>query len=108
MQVECPNCKQIVEIDKTLAGSTIECPSCQQPFAIPFAPPPPMHVPLQPGAPSASVSKRKRKGLGCGCDTFFLLFILIGAGAFGYAMYRFQESPRQVWSRLTTAIERYT
>ncbi|MCU1294588.1 MAG: pullulanase, type, partial [Bryobacterales bacterium] len=69
-----------------------------------------MHVPLQPIAleTSGDKGKRKRKRLGCGCDSMFFVFILLVAGAFGYAMHRFHESPRQVLNRLTTAIERYT
>ena len=65
-----------------------------------------MHVPLQPLAPSESKPLIKvRKGPGC--FSFLLLLIVAGAGAFGYAMYRWQESPEQVWNRLTTVVRHF-
>jgi pullulanase len=128
MNLDCPHCRQNLEMDDAWAGNTLECPNCHQSFLVPtsvaavsdrrkqadpeqsIAARPPMHVPLQPLEPDSSgfAGKRKRKRLGCGCDAIFLIFILLIAGAFGYAMHRFHESPAQVWTRLTTFIERVT
>jgi pullulanase len=64
-----------------------------------------MYVPLQPLAPGTSGPLiRKRKGFGCAHLILFLVTITVGA--FCYAMYRFQESPAQVWNRLTTFVNR--
>jgi pullulanase len=126
MNLDCPHCSQNLEMDDAWAGNTLECPSCHQSFTVPLlvgrdaveptndvpelesnVPRPPMYVPLQPLDPAAaSMVKKRSKRFGCG--TGLLLLIVLGGGAFRYAMYRWQESPRQVWTRLTTAIERYT
>jgi pullulanase len=117
MKVECPYCKQILEIEKALAGNSIECSNCHQSFIVPrpdgadvstlpAAPRPPIHVPLQPlGSATPLVAKRKRNG--SGCAKFFLFLIVLGAGGFGYAMYRWQESPDQTWKRLTAMVRRF-
>jgi pullulanase len=108
MNLECPHCRQHLEIDQAWAGNTLECPSCHQsvllprPAAQPIAPPP-VNVPLQPTASTSVVKKSK----GSGCGTFLFMLIVLAAGAFGYAMYRWQESPEQVWQRLTTYVERF-
>ena len=128
MNLDCPHCSQNLEMDDAWAGNILECPSCHQPFTVPapaeadhhpaeplaavpsetaMAPPPPIYVPLQPLAPAAMTVRRKRK-IGCGFDSVLLFVIVVSAGAFGYAMYRWQESPRQVWSRLMTSVERFT
>jgi hypothetical protein len=36
---------------------------------------------------------------------FLLVLLLLAAGAFGYAMFRYHESPQQVWQRLFKGIE---
>lgn len=114
MIFECPYCDQSLEVENAGAGQTIHCPICGQPVIIPdpnapnvaqqpTVPRPPMYVPLQPLASGASKPLiKKKKRLGCG--VFFFLLVVISAGGFGYAMYRYQESPAQVWDRLTTFV----
>ncbi|MEY2485351.1 MAG: pullulanase [Verrucomicrobiota bacterium] len=117
MNLDCPHCNQNLEMDDSWAGNTLECPNCHQSFLVPSsapvgeavsfptAPRPPMHVPLQPVAAAATSVVKKRKG--CGCGTFLLFLIVLGAGAFGYAVYRWQESPDQVWNRLTILAKKF-
>src|SRR5438874_13349754 len=106
MNLNCPHCQQNLEIDEALVGQTVDCPSCHQSLTVPAIPPPPLHVPLAPVSPGSTGASKKRKG--CGCETIFWLLILLAAAAFGYAMYRFHESPKQVWMRMMTVVERYT
>ena len=119
MIFECPHCSQSLEIDNSWASETIDCPNCHQAVIVPDpaaqlpepdassqsgAPRPPMHVPLQPLDPGGSKPPiKKRKQLGCG--GFLFLLIVLAAGGFGYAMYRFQESPQLTWDRLTTYVK---
>jgi pullulanase len=113
MIFECPYCDQSLQVESAGAGQTIHCPTCGKPVVIPdpnapnvpeqpVSPRPPMHVPLQPLTPGFKPLVKKKRRLGCG--TFLLLLIFIAAGAFAYAMYRFQERPAQVWERLTTFV----
>jgi pullulanase len=120
MIFECPYCRQSLEVDDEGAGQTVDCPTCHRPLIIPdpAAQPaasasseqasvkaPPMYVPLQPLAPTeAKPLVKKRRGTGCG--HLLMLLIAFAAGAFGYAMFRFQESPERVWARLTTFVQR--
>ncbi len=116
MTFACPNCDQHLDVEGGNAGRTIYCPTCGQPVIIPDpsatsevadAPPvpagarPPIHVPLQPVAPAGSKPLIKKRR-GCGCANLLLLAIVLILGGFGYAMYRFQETPQQTWDRLTT------
>src|ERR1700731_1079284 len=121
MIFECPYCGQSLEVDDEGAGQTVDCPTCHQPVIIPdpgaqtevsassesaSMKAPPMYVPLQPLAPTDSKPLvKKRRGTGCG--HLLILLIAFAAGAFGYAMFRFQESPAQVWNRLTTFVQRF-
>ncbi|HXX41828.1 MAG TPA: alpha-amylase family glycosyl hydrolase, partial [Chthoniobacterales bacterium] len=115
MNLKCPHCGQVVEVGQDLARNSIACPRCRQSLAVPEsgtepadvslkapARRPRMHVPLQPIA--ATTLKPARTSWGCG--KFLLLFLVVGAGAFGYAMYRWDASPKVAWNRLTTAVEK--
>ena len=42
-----------------------------------------------------------------GCFNKLLLLLLLLVAAFGYAMYRYQESPQQVWQRLLNYVEEF-
>ncbi len=128
MTFDCPHCQQNIEVDDAGAGLTVECPTCHQPIKIPKPagkdaynephrsqtagpeqPPanaPPMHVPLQPVAADASASLVKKKS-SSGCLKFVLFVVMIGAAAFGYAMYRWQQSPQQTWNRLLNSGKRF-
>jgi pullulanase len=115
MIFECPHCSQSLEVENAGAGQTIHCPTCGHPVIIPdptaaevsqdlpepsSVPRPPMYVPLQPVAPGSSKPLiKKKKGLGC--SGLILLLMLIAGAAFGYAMFRFHESPTEVYDRLT-------
>src|ERR1700736_1005854 len=131
MNLDCPHCGQNLEMDEAWRGNTLECPNCHQSFTVPAVAAdyssrrssskadarrdpssvpdettrrrPPMHVPLQPIASTVSL-KKARKGPGCG--TFLLLLIVLAAGGFGYAMYRWKESPQRTWQRLTILAQR--
>jgi pullulanase len=132
MIFDCPHCQQSLEVDDAGAGLTVECPTCHQPVTIPsvgeaasFPGPvapddrrpvgqdsveptirPPMHVPLQPIRPDAPAPIIKRKR-GRGCFEFLLVIVLLGGGAFEYAMYRWHQSPQQTWKHLTTVARRF-
>jgi pullulanase len=112
MIFECPYCDQSLEIENGAAGETIHCPTCGKPVVIPDpntpdvppppgAPRPPRHIPLRPLGNSKPLIKNKKR---VGCSGFLLLLIVVLLGGFGYAMYRFQESPAQVWDRLTSFV----
>ncbi len=126
MNIDCPHCSQNLDMDDAWSGNILECPSCHQSFTVPTpagaghhpppspsaapsetTPPPPIYVPLQPLAPPAKIVRQKKK-IGCGFDSVLLFFIVLSAAAFAYAMYKWQESPRQVWNRLMLSVERFT
>ena len=50
----CPSCKQQLQADANLAGSTISCPACQAPIVIPAADPANVHA-----HPSAGAKEEK-------------------------------------------------
>src|SRR6185295_7938844 len=51
----CPNCKQQLEAEANMAGSTISCPACQAPIVIPAADPANTRV----GSPTATSAAAK-------------------------------------------------
>jgi pullulanase len=120
MNVDCPHCNQNLEMDDAWVGNILECPTCHQSFTVPqsatqphapsqpIAKRPPIYVPLQPiaSATAGPLIKSKRKS-GGGCFPFLLLVVILGAGAFSYAMYRWQTSPAQTWDRLTTSVRHF-
>ena len=114
----CPNCDQHLDVEGGHAGRTIHCPTCGQAVIIPdpsgtsepaqaisetTGSRPPIHVPLQPLAPGTSTRLVKRRR-GCGCANLLLFVIVLLLGGFGYAMYRFRESPQQTLDRLTNVV----
>lgn len=103
MKFTCPNCQQHLEADDEYGGSTIACPMCGQEIVLPATPSSPVSPPQQPAVStprlSAPLPGRRRTGMP-GFVSFLLFAGLIAAGAFGYTMYRYQESPRQVWKRI--------
>ena len=122
MNVDCPHCNQNLEMDDAWAGNVLECPTCHKSFTVPtvgeaasFPGPsvepaakrPPIHVPLQPIVPNDSTPLVEKRNKGPGCLTFLLLLIVLGAGAFEYAMYRWHESPQQTWKHLTIFVQRF-
>ena len=105
MKFHCPHCTQRLEVDDHLAGRSFDCPACKQSLRVPAAAPPAVHrpVPARPAAPTPKIAKPARAGLGLG--KFLLLIVALALGAFSYAAYRFQESPRQTWDRLVDFAE---
>lgn len=87
------------------------CSSCYQPLTLatvansgqdksplPSGAHPPGRLP---GASGHRIAPRSpRQGGPGGVVWFLLVLLLIAGGAFGYAMYRFDESPRHVWKRV--------
>jgi len=61
--------------------------------------------PLRP--PSSYIPPPKKSG-GSGFGKLLLALLLLVVGGFGYAMYRWNESPQQVWKRLVDYIEQFT
>ncbi len=57
MVFSCPNCKQQLEADSSMAGSEIQCPSCAAPIAIPEANP----ATVRAGNPIASSASAKEE-----------------------------------------------
>lgn len=41
MNISCPNCRQELDADEDMAGTTVECPACNSQFLIPKLSPPP-------------------------------------------------------------------
>jgi hypothetical protein len=118
MKFACPHCQQHLEIDASFAGQALSCPACGQSFVLPEIPKAaPSPVPasqasashkappkLQRPSASATQSRRPLRKRGGG-GKFLLLLVLLAAGAFGYAMFHFHESPQQVWNRLIKSVE---
>jgi regulation of enolase protein 1 (concanavalin A-like superfamily) len=73
-----------------------------RPHSSPVAPVPRRSTPLQPQKGFTPPPKKRDGGGGVG--RFLKLFVLLAAGGFGYAMYHFDESPQQVWKRITDRI----
>ena len=86
MKVACPRCQQTLEVDDRRVRRPVKCPVCRHVFNIP------------------TTSSAPRKSSGSGGGSVLLLLVLLAAGGFGYAMYRFQESPAQVWARVTVFV----
>ena len=94
MRFECPHCGQSIEFDEGGAGKPVHCPNCGQSVLLPRA-----------AGEAKPLLERPRARSGCG--TFLFLLMVLAAGGFGYAMYRWQESPARTWERLTSEVERF-
>jgi hypothetical protein len=119
MKFACPHCQQTLEIPEAQAGQVLACPTCGQSFALPEIPkatPAPAPAPAQNAArsakappkqqrPSAGATQSRRPVRKRGGGKFLLVLVLLAAGAFGYAMFHYHESPQQVWQRLLKGIE---
>lgn len=117
MKFFCAHCQQELEADDAWAGHELACPSCEQTFRVPQLPvfvpistaPPPAPATTRPptnrAAAQSAVSRAYRpptqpRRNGSGIGQFVLFLIVLVAGGFCYASYRWHESPQQVWNRI--------
>lgn len=114
MKFECPHCRQHLEIDDTGAGQALDCPSCHQSIllpksaASPGAPVPSLTpAPLEPVGQGSSRKAPTRLSKRLGCELFFWLLSLLAAGAFGYAMHQWHQSPQETLQHVVTSAERF-
>ena len=119
----CPHCQQPLEISPEWAGHGVDCPHCGQGLVVPAAEqaaPPAAPVrpdgarprpegmpalrPKQPPRTSPTATGRRvpaqKKG-GSGLGRLVLVLALLVAAGLGYAKYRYDRSPLQVWQDLT-------
>ncbi len=94
MRTTCPRCQRSVELDDAAAGRPCKCPGCHQVFVVPA------------GAAGGTPAPRPaRSGGGSGLVKLVLFGLFIAAAGFGYAMFRFHETPTQTWARLSAYVE---
>ena len=88
MNVHCPLCRHPHEVSEALVHKVSDCPSCRRRFVV-----------TRPVNPSV-----RRRGSGPGFGGFFILLLLIAAGALGYVCWKQQVTPvdlaRQLIARL--------
>ncbi len=95
-------------------------PGCQQPFTVPSMPavsmvnaiPRPFaktssQIPRSASRRSSGPMRRSPRG-GGGFGRFLMVLIAVAVAGFGYMMVRFNESPQQVWKRLTDSLDGMT
>ncbi len=97
MQAACPRCHRSIELDDAAVGRPCKCPACLQVFVVPA-------TGATGGQPPAGTAQN---GGGLGFVRFIAFLLFVAAAAFGYAMFRFHETPAQTWARLTGYFEAF-
>lgn len=114
MKFYCPHCRQSLEVEDQWAGETLKCPTCDKTVVVPTLPltgqkaaatRPVSRTPLPSTTRREPMPTKRGRG---GCGTLLLTFLVLGVGAFGYATWRFNESPQQIGNRLVKYVREIT
>lgn len=98
MILACPHCAKPLGVANEFAGREVQCPHCEQVFTASH--PGPKVSPPRP----RSVRPSPPRGGGFGKVPLILLLLVLGG--VGYALFHFQETPRELWRRIVDSYEK--
>jgi hypothetical protein len=112
MQISCPNCQSLLEVDKALTGHEVACPVCHDSVVIAETPPAIQQMKRPKGRPERhhrynavpNLARPSRPG-GGGFFKLLVLLVLLAVLAFGYDCYQTRQQPSVAWRQLVTAVQ---